>query len=162
VRQFQQALQGRGKVIALDTNFDSPAMRVADERYLALPAYDPGYADWVLALALRTRAGLVCSLHDVEGFVLAQHRERFVDAGIVALLPTPEWARLCLDKLACGVFLRTAGFEVPRPSTSLVETAAALARGDLHFPLVIKARLGYGSLAMAVCHDWAQLTSVYQ
>lgn len=149
MRQFQQALRGRGKVIALDTNFDSPAMRVADERYLAPPAHDPGYADWVLALALRTRAGLVCSLHNVEGFALAQHRQRFVDAGIVALLPTPEWARLCLDKLACGVFLRTVGFEAPWASTSLTETAVALAQGDLHFPLVIKARLGYGSLALA-------------
>ena len=162
VRQFQQVLRGRGKVIALDTNFDSPAMRVADELDLAPPAHDPGYADWLLTLALRTPAGLVCSLHDVEGFALAQQRQRCVDAGIVALLPTPEWARLCLDKLACGVFLRTAGLEAPWTSTSLAEAAAGLAQGDLQFPLVIKARLGYGSLALVDRHDWAQLTSAYR
>jgi carbamoyl-phosphate synthase large subunit len=161
VRQFQQALQGRGKVIALDTNFDSPAMLVADERYLAPPAHDPAYVDWVLALALRTQAGLICSLHDVEGFVLAQHRQRFVNAGIQAILPSHDWARLCLDKLACGVFLRDAGFEAPWTSTSLTETAESLAKGDLNFPLVIKARLGFGSLALAVCQDWAQLVSAY-
>jgi carbamoyl-phosphate synthase large subunit len=162
VRQFQQALNGRGKVIALDTNFDSPAMKIADERFLAPPSFDQEYADWVLDLAVRSKVGLVCSLHDVEGFVLAQHHQRFLDAGIHALLPSPNWARLCLDKLQCGDFLRTAAFEASWACTSITETAEALAQSKIHYPLVIKARLGFGSLAFTVCHNWMELESAYR
>lgn len=162
VRYFQHALGAAGRVIAANSDADAPAMAVADLAIVAPPSFHPEYPEAILDLCRRRDVGLLCSCHDLDVFALAPLRERLQAMGVAAMLPDAEWARLCLDKYACGERLRTAGLGAPWASVSLQQTVEALARGEVAFPLVVKARLGFGSLALHVCHDFVALEAAHR
>lgn len=157
VRWFKQALAGAGRVIVTNTEPDAPAMLAADEAIVVPPSHHPDYPGIIGRLCQRLGVGLHCSLHDLDVLALAPHRDALRRLGVASTLPDADWARLCLDKLACGVRLREAGFQVPWSSVSLADTRAALARDEVGFPLVVKSRLGFGSSGLRRCHTLEEL-----
>jgi carbamoyl-phosphate synthase large subunit len=162
VRYFQEALAGRGRVLAANSLADAPGMQAADLAFEVPPSHDPGYGDAIAAICREHQVGMLCACHDLDALALASEHERLGREGVVAVLPSPEWARICLDKFECGARLRAAGFAVPWGALSLAEVAAAVARGETRFPFVIKARYGFGSLGLALCHDMEELECCYR
>ncbi len=162
VRYFQQALGGTGITVAVNSAHDAPAMVIADHAVAVPPSFHPDYAEAVFAVCRQFDIGLLCSCHDLDVLALAPHRDRLRASGVIAMLPDAEWARLCLDKFACGERLRSADFGVPWACISLAAARAALASGEVRFPLVVKARLGFGSLSLHRCHNLEQLQWLYE
>ena len=157
VRYFRDALSGKGIVIAANSKSDAPAMSIADQAVKVPPSFHPEYAEAVEAACRRFEISLLSSCHDLDIVALAPLGFRLRSAGVTALLPDPDWALLCLDKFKLGSRLRAAGFDVPWASVSLDETRTALACGEIRFPLLLKARLGYGSLGLRRCENMDQL-----
>jgi carbamoyl-phosphate synthase large subunit len=157
VRYFQAALKGRGAVVAANSEALSPAMQCAD-RAVVLPAsYHDEYPDAVVETCRTHEIGLVCSCHDLDVLALSSCRERIRATGAEAMVPDPDWARACLDKLECGRRLGSLGFDTPWATTSLEAAKEALKSGIVSLPLLVKARLGFGSLALGVCETEAEL-----
>lgn len=162
VRYFQQALAGSGLTVAANSELDAPAMGIADQAVAVPPSFHPEYVEAIVAVCRKFDIGLLCSCHDLDVLALAPHRERLRALGVIAMLPDAYWARLCLDKFECSEQLQNAGFAVPWASVSLAATRTALARGEVRFPLIVKARVGFGSLALHRCHDVEQLGRLYE
>lgn len=116
------------------------------------------------SVEIRVHAGEWHWLRSVylDVLALAPHRKRFLDEGVASTLPDPDWARTCLDKFECGVRLKAAGFGVPWSSLSLEEARHALKGDQFRFPVVVKARHGYGSLGMALCREMGDLEFHYR
>lgn len=162
VRYFQAALAGRGRVIAANSLADTPGMLAADHAIVVPPSHDPEYTEAILSICRKHRVGLLCACHDLDALKLSSERERLGREGVIAVLPSPEWARICLDKYECGARLRAAGFAVPWSALTLAEAADAVANGAVRFPLVVKARYGFGSLGLALCQDMEELNWFYR
>lgn len=160
VRYFQAALAGRGLLVATNTHPDTPGMHVADIALVVPASHDPGYVDAILDVCREHDVRMLSSCHDLDVYALSLARDRLADAGITAVLPDADWARTCLDKYACGLRLREAGFDVPWSSVSIAETRAALHAGAVSFPLIVKARLGFGSLGLNICHSLGDLLAL--
>ncbi len=160
VKYFQDALKGKGKVIVTNSHADAPGMHVADVAQIVPSSHDPGYIDAILNICRKYRVGLLCSCHDLDVLALSTARDRFQAEGVVAMLPDPDWARTCLDKYECGQRLSAAGFDVPWASVSLEETVISLENGSVKFPLLVKARLGFGSLGLNRCERIDELESL--
>lgn len=157
VHYFQAALKGRGYVIAANSVANAPGLQVADIACTVPPSHDPGYAEHIAAICREHEVRLLCSCHDLDVLALAEKRDRLDREGVFAMLPTPEWARICLDKQECGARLSNAGFDVPWTGTTPEDALCALEQGKIRFPLLVKARHGFGSLAMTPCHDFDEL-----
>lgn len=160
VRYFQQALAGNGKVIATNTHPDTAGMYAADIARVVPPSHDPDYINAILAVCREHGVRMLCSCHDLDVFALAQAQDRLVHAGVTTVLPSADWAKTCLDKYACGVRLQEAGFAIPWSSVSIDETHTALEAGTIKFPLIVKARLGFGSLGLNICHSLDDLLTL--
>lgn len=161
VRYFREALAGCGEVVAINCHAAAPGLEAADRAFIVPASSAPGYAETVARLCRQFDIGLHLSCHDLDILALAPERERLLPIGGVTLLPSPEWAELSLDKFECGRRLKAAGFHVPWTTLSLDAAAAALASGELAFPMVIKARRGFGSLKLFLCHDRQELHALY-
>jgi carbamoyl-phosphate synthase large subunit len=89
---------------------------------------------------------LVVPLTDLDQELLAD-----ADLGALALVPSAEVCRAMADKYAADAFLRARGFETP-DSWLPADVPAHLA-----FPVLVKARVGFGSRHIYHAVDGAQL-----
>jgi len=157
VEYFAAALRGRGRVVCANCLPNTPAMLVADEALVGERSWHPDYVDSILRICEEHDIRAVFSLHDLDTLALAPHREKFEERGIMAFLPSAEWARISLDKYECGEVLSRHGISVPRSWVRLEEVHAELDSGGVQYPVFVKARMGFGSLGAAICWGWDEL-----
>jgi carbamoyl-phosphate synthase large subunit len=150
VEFFRAALDGRGQVCAADCSRDAPALHEADRAFVVPPIGHPEYVEHLLELCRAHAVRLLVPLNDLELPVLARHRERFRDQGTVAVVSAPEVIDTCFDKWATARFLESCGVACPRTYLTLRDARAALERGEIALPLVIKPR--WGSASVGIVH----------
>jgi carbamoyl-phosphate synthase large subunit len=148
VEWFREALQGRGAVMVADASADASALQEADRGFLVPAVTDPGYVDVLVELCRREQVRLLCPLNDLELPALARSRERFLAAGTFPVVASPAVVDLCFDKLATFEHLRRLGIPAPRTWATLDEARAALERGEVSFPVVVKPRWGTASIGI--------------
>lgn len=161
VDYFRAALRGRGKVVCANCFPDSPAMLVADEALVVEQSWRPSYVESILRICEEYDIRAIFSLHDLDTLALAPHLEAFSARGIVAFLPRAEWARISLDKHECGRVLAERGIGTPRTWIRLDDIREDLEEGSVHYPIFVKARMGFGSLGASICREWDELTVVH-
>jgi carbamoyl-phosphate synthase large subunit len=123
--------------IATDVNQLAPALYHADRRALVPRVDDPAYVDALRDLVALHDVRLIVPLTDLDHLVLAEARDSL--RGAVVLVPEPETIRRCSDKYLAHEFFDAAGIGSPRTwlPGELPE--------DLPYPVLVKARRGFGS-----------------
>jgi len=162
IQAFREALGGRGRVFACDCDAYAPALPEADRAFVVPPVDDPAYIDVLLSTCRQYRVGLLIPALEPELPLLAEHRERFLGAGTILLVPPAGVVDTCYDKLASAAFLAGLGIASPTTFVSIEEARGALASRAIAFPLVVKPRWGMGSLGLHVCQDGEELEHAYR
>jgi carbamoyl-phosphate synthase large subunit len=122
--------------LAVDVNELAPALYAADRHGLVPRVDDPAYPAALAALVAEHGASLVVPLADLDHRLLAEHRD---ELGALVLLPGPETIALCEDKYAAHGFFEQNGIATP-PTWLPGELPDVL-----DFPVLVKARRGFGS-----------------
>jgi carbamoyl-phosphate synthase large subunit len=134
--------------LATDVNQLAPALYHADAHAFVPRVDDPTYVDALHALVLEHDVKLVVPLTDLDHGVLARAKDRL---GALVLLPDPEVVDALADKwLAHCLFVDNS---IGSPSTWLPQDVPA----DVEFPVLVKARRGFGSRGIYRCHDRREL-----
>jgi carbamoyl-phosphate synthase large subunit len=134
--------------VAVDAGELAPALYHAD-RYALVPRVDdPGYIDALRGLVEVHDVRLIVPLADLDHLVLSESRNRL---GALVLLPPPETIALCEDKYGAHGFFVEQG--IPTPPTWLPGELPA----EIPFPVLVKARRGYGSRGIYRANDRAEL-----
>lgn len=162
VNYFKQALKGAGKVVGANMFENAAGMVAADLRVVTPPANHPEYIPFIADICRQYEVGLLCSLHDLDVYMLSQDQRWLEETGIAHTLPSAEWGRICLDKYECNKNLEAAEIPVPKTTVSLIYAIEAIKNGEMHFPLIVKARAGFGSLGLARCENEAELIAAYE
>jgi carbamoyl-phosphate synthase large subunit len=161
VKFFQEALDGRGEVFAGDASKDAPALQQADKSFILPPANQTAYIEMLLTLCQQHSVLLLLSLNDLELPLLARHSARFRGVGTIPIISSPDVVDLCFDKWRTFNFLKSLNLEAPNTYLSLAEAQAALTRGDISFPLVVKPRWGTASIGIQYPDDDEELELDY-
>ena len=161
VGYFIEAVGGRGSVFAADVSPFAPALHEADQGFLLPAVEDPSYAECLLALCREKQVSLLVPLHDLELPVLCRERERFAQIGTTVLVSSPEVIDTCFDKWATAQFLAREALEGPGTYRSLSKVYAALNRGEIAFPLVVKPRWGSASIGIVQADHIEAIESAY-
>jgi len=125
--------------IAVDVDRLAPALYHADRRALVPRVDDFGYIAALLDLVEQHEVKLVVPLTDLDHLVLAHARGELGAAGAVVLVPGPETIERCSDKFLAHAFFEERG--IGSPPTYLPTELPA----DLRYPVLVKARRGFGS-----------------
>jgi carbamoyl-phosphate synthase large subunit len=161
VDYFKAALGGNGLVVGANMYPEVAGMYASDVRVIAPPACSDEYVPFVFDICCRYEIGLLLSLHDLDVFVLSKHKQQFADAGVINTLPSEQWGRMALDKYQCGERLQSAGIPIPWTSWKIEDAFAAINSSEISYPVLVKARIGFGSLGLAVCKTDAELKVAY-
>ncbi len=146
VRAFRDA---GGVTIAVDADSLAPALYYADRREVVPRIADPGYVPALAALVAEHDARLVVPLTDLDHSVLARARAEFAPA--LVLLPEADVCDRMSDKLDAHHFFLEQGIASPR---SWVPEDVS---DDARYPLLVKAREGFGSNHIFRADDPEQL-----
>ena len=134
--------------VAADVNPLAPALYHADRYELVVRVDDPGYVSQLAELVAEHGIELVVPLTDLDQLILAQARD---ELGAALLLPPAEVAEQMGDKyLAHKTFGRLG---IPSPASWLPENLPE----QVEFPVLIKAREGFGSRHIYRAHDREEL-----
>jgi carbamoyl-phosphate synthase large subunit len=134
--------------VATDLNPLAPALYAADRHLLVPPISDAGYVPALAEVVAEHGVSLVVPLTDLDPLVLARRRD---ELGALVLLPEGDVVERTSDKYLAHVFFEEHG--ISSPATWLPEDLPA----DPGFPVLVKARFGYGSRNIFRAHDAREL-----
>jgi carbamoyl-phosphate synthase large subunit len=134
--------------IAADVNPLAPALYHADGIALVPRIDDPGYVPALRSLVEEHEVDLVVPLTDLDHVVLARARD---ELGALLLLSELEVVRRVGDKYLAHHLFEERG--IASPPTWLPDELPA----ELPFPVLVKAREGFGSRHIYRAHDRAEL-----
>jgi carbamoyl-phosphate synthase large subunit len=123
--------------VAVDVNPLAPALYHADVHELVPRVADPAYVPALSGLVRLHDVRLIVPLTDLDQVVLAERRQELEPA--LVLLPDADVVRSMNDKYAAHELFEAR--RIPSPLTWLPESLPAA----LQFPLLVKAREGFGS-----------------
>jgi carbamoyl-phosphate synthase large subunit len=97
------------RLVGTDMSERSIGRHLCDSFHLVPAGADPAFPDAILDICRREGVDAVLpqSSFDLEG--LAEHRQRFADAGVAVLVASPDAIRRTNDKAECYAFLRRIG-----------------------------------------------------
>jgi carbamoyl-phosphate synthase large subunit len=134
--------------IATDINPLAPALYHADHHALICRIDDPDYLPQLRSLIEEHEVRLAVPLTDLDQLLLARARD---ELGAAILLPPAEVVEQMGDKyLAHETFERLG---IPSPPSTLPESLP----GDIEYPVLVKARNGFGSRHIYRAHDRDEL-----
>jgi carbamoyl-phosphate synthase large subunit len=137
------------EAVAVDADPLAPALYHADRHAIVPPVADAGYVPTLAELVREHDVRLVVPLNDLDHPVLSRSAAEFAPA--VVLLPPPDVCARMSDKLEAHRFFVENGIASPR-SWEPNEVAA-----DARYPLLVKAREGFGSRHIYRAGDPEQL-----
>lgn len=162
IKLFKNALGNQGYVFAGDTNPTSAALQEADKGFVLPPVKDSNYFDTLLDICKEHQVRMLIPLLALELPLLAKQRDRYLDAGTLAVISSPEVVEICFDKLATYELLKTWGISVPKTYISLAEARAALTKGEINYPVVLKPRWGSASVGIFYVHEDEEMEIAYR
>jgi carbamoyl-phosphate synthase large subunit len=134
--------------VAADVNALAPALYSAQHRALVPEIGDEGYIPALRALVEEHDVRLIVPLTDLDQVLLAESRDAL---GTLVLLPEAEIVERLGDKYLAHLLFEERG--IASPPTWLANTVPE----DAPFPLLVKARHGFGSRHIYRADDRAQL-----
>jgi carbamoyl-phosphate synthase large subunit len=137
------------RTVAADLDPLAPALYHADHHELVPAVRDPDYVPALRSLVERHELSLVVPLTDLDHGVLARARDEL--GGALVLLPEPEVVEALADKWLSHRLFEERG--IGSPPTWLPDALP----GDLAFPVLVKARHGFGSRGIYRCADRREL-----
>jgi carbamoyl-phosphate synthase large subunit len=137
-----------GRTVAVDANPLAPAIYHADVHAIVPRIDDFGYLPALQELIAAHDVRLVIPLTDLDQLLLAERRD---ELAALVLLPDAEVVRRTADKYLTHCFFEERG--IPSPPSWLPGEVP----GDVEFPLLVKARFGFGSRDIYRAGDRRQL-----
>ena len=154
---FREALEPGDALFAADSDRHAPSLELFDRAFLIPPAAEPGYVGAMHDLCVEHEIDLVVPINDTELPILAREKRAFASHGTRILVSSPDVVEICADKYKTHQFLLESGIPTPATYASLEEAEAALERGDVEFPLLVKPRRGSASLGIVRVESLVQL-----
>ena len=136
------------RTLATDVNQLAPALYHADAHAFVPAVSDPTYVDALHALVREHDVKLIVPLTDLDHGVLARARDRL---GALVLLADAELVEALADKWLAHLLFVEKG--IGSPPTWLPDELPE----DLEFPVLVKARMGFGSRGIYRCENRREL-----
>ena len=145
VRAFRTA---GATTIGADASAYAPALYHCDHQALVPLKDDPAYVTALGELVEQHDVRIVIPLTDIDQAIVSDRRD---ELGAPVLLPDDRVVRTTADKYLAHLAFEQAG--IASPPTWLPDELPA----DLHFPVLVKARVGFGSRNIYRAHDRGEL-----
>lgn len=161
LKYFKENMSEGDKIVATDMQLSAPALTAADVKIQVPAVYDPSYIDVTLNICKEQKIDALLCLNDLELPILAENKAKFEALGVTVIVSDPEVIDICFDKYKTAQWVESIGLNAPKTYVRLADAKAALAEGEIAFPLFMKPRWGSGSIGLETIADMEELDIYY-
>ncbi len=161
LKYFKENLSEGDKIVATDMQLSAPALQVADIMLQVPAVYDPKYIEITLGICKQYSIDALMSLNDLELPILAENKAKFKALRVKVIVSDPQVIDICFDKYKTAQWTESIGLNAPKTYVRLADAKAALAKGEIAFPLFMKPRWGSGSIGLETIDDMEKLDIYY-
>ena len=122
------------RLVGTDMSERAVGRELADAFHVVPPGSDPGFADAMLAVAEREEVDMILPQSSFDLLGLAEAKARFADAGVVAMVASPEAIHRANDKAESYALLDAIGVRGPAWRRVRGGAAVAEAARELGYP----------------------------
>lgn len=162
LQYFKDALNGAGKVHAINSDPLVPSAYYADVMVKSPPIYSDEYIPFLLHYCKVNEIGLLIPLFDPDLPVLAAHRSAFESLGTKVLVSSSATINVCNDKWETYRYLQALRIGTPRTFLKISDFEEARKQGWLDYPVIVKPRWGMGSLSVYKAENHEELEVFYK
>ena len=119
INYFKEALNGNGKVIAVDQDVLAPALIDADIAIKVPDIYDELYISKLLEITKEYSVNAIISLNDLELPILSKNKGIFEQVGVKVIISDEKVIDIGFDKFKTFNFLKNLGIKTPKTFVSL-------------------------------------------
>lgn len=144
----------RTKLFAVSSNRIEAGFFLSDN-YRIAPPFDSGhYIDFIIDLCREEGIDVVFPIHDDELLLFAERMSDFREAGVHLVSNEINTVKICRDKYLTYLHAKKHGIEVPE---TWLGQEFEPQKQELHSPLVVKPRLGRGSIGVHITRTMEEL-----
>lgn len=156
LRNVKETIGKTGLIVGTDHQSTAPALQFCDRQYVVPRITDPGYVDLLIDICKENNIKAVTTLIDPEIEILAANTERFCNAGVIPLCPSPQSAIYCFNKFELFKYLTDKGIRTPLTFHDWDEFERALHDDAISFPVFMKPISGSGSVGAHKVNTYEQ------
>ncbi|MEX0289659.1 MAG: ATP-grasp domain-containing protein [Flavobacteriaceae bacterium] len=157
VNYFKEALNGQGKVIAVDSQLSAPALVESDIKIQVPPVNHREYLDVLKDIIVDNKVHAVISLNDLELPVLAKNKKELEIWGAKVLVSDEHIIDISFDKWKTYQFFKENNIQTLLSFISLDDALQSIKEGKLEFPVVVKPRWGSASSEINIVESTEEL-----
>jgi len=162
INYFKDALQGQGKIVAVDTQLSAPALVDADIAIKVPSIYEVGYLDALKEIIMQNQIRAVISLNDLELPLLSKHKSELEALGAKIIVADEEVISISFDKWRTFLFLRSNEIKAPQTYIDIEDALMKIEIGEMDFPVVLKPRWGSASIGIEFPENLRELKLAYE
>lgn len=145
-------LNPNNKVYTVDTKpLLAPACVISDGYKEICGAIEPNYIDSLLEICKQWNIKLIIPTIDTELLILAQHKQLFINNGIIPVISSFNFVKICRDKRLMAIFFKENNVDIPN----------TIDKKNPSFPIFIKPYDGSASKNILVINNATELTDVF-
>ncbi|MFS4481976.1 ATP-grasp domain-containing protein [Hyunsoonleella sp. 2307UL5-6] len=162
LKYFKEALNGKGKIIAVDNDKYAAASVDADVFIKVPNIYDDNYIDKLEEIVKAHNVNALISLNDLELPIISKHKNKLETNGVKVLVSDYKVIETVFDKWKTHKFITSLGLKSPKTYNDYNVALKDIEAGVLNYPLILKPRFGSGSIGVEVCDNLEELELVYK
>ena len=162
LKYFKNALQGQGKIVAVDSQLSAAALAEADISIQVPNIFEPEYIDSLLSIIVEYNIGAIICLNDLELPILAKNRSLLEQSGAKLLVSDEKIINLAFDKWKTYHFFSELNILTPQTFLTIEDTLKAIENKVINYPIILKPRWGSASIGIEVVENETELLLFYQ
>lgn len=162
VDYFKEVINGKGLIHVSNSSDISPAFNRADKSVVTPLIYDDNYIPFLLEYCKNNNIDMIISLFDVDLYMLALNKEKFLEIGTKVIVSDVSFIKICNDKWLTYNYLKENLFLVPRTYINLDNVLNDISNEIINYPVIVKPRWGMGSLSIYVADNEEELRLFYK
>src|SRR5690606_13518693 len=160
---FSQGLESAGWVIGTDMSLSAPALHACHVAVKVPGVFANNYLSSLIEVIRNKKINMMFSLNDLEVGLLSENRMQIEqETGVTLYVPPTETLNICADKWQTYRFARDIGINTPATFLHPEDAEAAVAAGEVSFPLIVKPRWGSASIGLFIVHSSEELEAGFQ
>lgn len=148
IKYFLDELNGNSEIHVANSSEISPVFQFVEHKVVTPLIYSTEYIPFLMEYCKVNRIKAIIPLFDIDLFVLAQNKEKFLNIGVTVIVSDLECIEICNDKWKTYEFLRTNKYNTPLTFNKLEDALISLEKGEISYPVIVKPRWGMGSIGV--------------